>query len=409
MGVYYFSILVTFLFVLGGFYQVLSKVGAYQKLTNSIAKKLKGKEILFVVIVSLFFTALAAIMTEYYIILVFIPFFITIMSKMKLHKITAFAATFGAILIGLLGSLYNNQVTGVNADLLNVEYTEYYWYRLIILAVAFLVFTIYNVIHIKKTLKSKKDEVAPDLFVNEEVDKKTKVWPLAIIAVLFLVITILAYVPWYEAFGIEFFNNITTSFREFEIFGQPIFAYIFGSFDAFGEWDLFGVQITMLVTAVIIKLVYSVKTDDFITSFGEGFMKTGKMVVLLLTIYLVLVITVMFPVIPVIVDSLMNSESFNIFSGMIAGLVTGLFSVEYQYAVSLSGLYFVTTYPDLTNQMSILMQSTFGLAMFFAPTSAIMLIGLSFSDISYKEWLKYIWQFILIMLVVIIVIMFIIV
>ena len=44
LGMYYFTVLVTFLFVLGGFYQFLSKLGAYQKLTDKIAKSLKGKD-----------------------------------------------------------------------------------------------------------------------------------------------------------------------------------------------------------------------------------------------------------------------------------------------------------------------------------------------------------------------------
>ena len=46
LGLYYFTVLVTFLFVLGAFYQVLSRTKGYQDLTNSIAKLFNGKEIL---------------------------------------------------------------------------------------------------------------------------------------------------------------------------------------------------------------------------------------------------------------------------------------------------------------------------------------------------------------------------
>ena len=44
LGMYYFTVMVTFLFVLGAVYQYLSDLPAYQNLTSSIAKKIKGKE-----------------------------------------------------------------------------------------------------------------------------------------------------------------------------------------------------------------------------------------------------------------------------------------------------------------------------------------------------------------------------
>ena len=63
--------------------------------------------------------------------------------------------------------------------------------------------------------------------------------------------------------------------------------------------------------------------------------------------------------------------------------------------------------PDL-NVISILLQSVFGLVSIFAPTSAMLFVGLSYMDIPYKDWIKYIWKFVLIMLVVIIAMAFII-
>ena len=88
LGMYYFTVLVTFLFVLGAFYQVLSRIGGYQALTSKIAKMFKKKEILFVLIVSFIFTAIATVTNEYILLLVGVPFIITIMKEMKLDKIT---------------------------------------------------------------------------------------------------------------------------------------------------------------------------------------------------------------------------------------------------------------------------------------------------------------------------------
>ena len=45
LGMYYFTVLVTFIFILGGFYQVLSRIGGYKTLINKLAKAFKNKEL----------------------------------------------------------------------------------------------------------------------------------------------------------------------------------------------------------------------------------------------------------------------------------------------------------------------------------------------------------------------------
>ena len=104
LGMYYFTVLVMFIIIVGVFYQFLSKLGAYQKLTDSLAKKIKGKEIIFSLIVSFVFAALASIVNEYIVLVAFVPFIVTLCSKAGMDKISSFVATFGAILVGILGS-----------------------------------------------------------------------------------------------------------------------------------------------------------------------------------------------------------------------------------------------------------------------------------------------------------------
>ena len=414
LGMYYFTVLVTFMFVLGGFYQVLSKTGGYQKLTESIAKKFNGKEIIFVVSVSFVIAALTAIMNEYFVLLAFLPFIITILSKMKLDKITGFVTTFGSVLIGILGTVYSSKIVGQSIYQLEqagitVGFNDYLWVKLVIFAVAFIAFSVFNVLHVSKTLKAKKADEIEDLFVTEEVNKKNKVWPIALIFGLFALVTIMAYLPWEELFNVTFFKDLVVKMNEAEVFGSPIWSYIFGSVSEFGAWDVFGVQVVMLITTLIVKWVYKISTNDFITAYGEGLKRVGKLVVLLLMAYLVLEFAVMYPVIPVITDWLMNlSKGFNVFIGVIAGLFTSLFSVEYQYGFNLVGAALATNYAAAAKQITILFQATYGLASLFVPSSVILLMGLSYLGISYKEWFKYIWKFLLIMFAVIVILMLII-
>ena len=410
LGMFYFTVLVTFVFVLGGFYQVLAKTSGYQNLTNSIAKKFKGKEILFVLIVSFIIAALTAVLNDYYVVIAFIPFLISIMAKMKLDKITGFVATFGSLLIGFIGSIYSTKIVGINNDIFELIYKDFIWFKLCLFGISYILFNTFTVLHLKKKLKSKKVDTIDDLLETETVTKKAKTWPMVVILGLFVLISIIAYLPWFDVFNITFFNDITKSIKEFEVLGAPIFGYILGTVEGFGTWDLFGVQVLMLITAFIVKLTYKISYDDFFTAFGEGFAKVGKLVVVLLISFIILEFAVMFPVLPTIVDWIMSlTTKFNVFLGTLSGLFTSIFTTEYQYTANLIGTYLAGTFADIAKQLSILMQATFGIAALIAPSSAILLMGLTYLGISYKEWFKYIWKFLLAMIAITIIIMFIII
>lgn len=414
LGMYYFTVLITFIFVLGAFYQVLSRTKGYQKLTTSLAKKFEGKEILFVLITSLIIAFVTAITNEYIVVLSIIPFIITIMSKMKLDKITTFVTTFGAILVGILGSVYSAKIVGINVQYLGVKYTDLLWVRWLTLALSYLAFNTFTVLHLFNSYKDKKAENAVDLFEEKETNEnsRSKSWAIAIILGLFFVIAFLAYFPW-ETFGVTWFSETLTKINEVEIFGSTVFKYIFGNVNAFGSWDIFGVQVLMLIAILIIKIVDKMSFNEICESFGEGFKKVGKLVVIMLLCYLVLEFTVMFPIIPTIVDWFMGlfskaSEKVVLLLSTVAGLFTSMFTVEYQYTYSLIGTYLTNAHTSFTTQIAYMMQATYGLASMFSPASAILFIGLSYLGITYKEWMKYIWKFLLLMLVIIVVIMIII-
>lgn len=408
LGMYYFTVLVTFLFVLGGFYQVLSKTAGYQKLTANMANTFKGKEILFTLVVSFIIAAISAVTNEYILLIAVVPFFITIMRKMGLDKITAFVTTFGSILVGALGTVYSTKIVGVNVQYLSVEYSTLLWAKLLVFGLTYVVFNIFTVLRLVK-YKPTKDEEIKDIFEETDVTKKDKVWPLAIVLVLTAIVSIMAYLPWEEVFGITWFKAATENILKYEVFDSPIFGYILGAVKEFGSWDIFGIQIIMLIASLLVKWIYHISMDEFITAYGEGFKKVGKMVVLLLLSYLTLEFTAMFPVIPTIVNWIISlSDKFNVLLTTISGLLTSAFTVEYSYTVNLIGTFLTTKFADLTDQIALILQLTYGYVGFFIPSSAILLMGLSYLGISYKEWMKYIWKFLLIMLAIIVVLLLII-
>lgn len=483
LGMYYFTVLVTFLFVLGGFYQFLSKLGAYDKLTDKIANVIKGKEILFSLIISFVIAALSSMVNEYLVLVAFMPFVITICSKLKMDKISSFVTTFGAMLVGILGSTISQKVVGMNVQYLQVNYTDNLLEKILLFAITFIIYSLFNIMYMKKTLKDNKEKktiigfftilvdigllvyffiikklvfyillgvtvlaiiayivyalkfankstknkagktkkvskakeskvqeviVTEDLFENNVKDsKKSNTIPLIIVGVLAIITTLLAYIPWINVFKVDWFTKAFTAVTEAKVFGVPVFSYILGNVTEFGSWDLFGVQVVMILAIIVLAICYKKGLTEIIDSFAEGFKKSSKLVVVLLLAYVVLEFAVMYPVIPTILGSVLGTK-FNVLTTALAGFVTSLFTSEYQYTINILYSYVTTAYASNLSVISIILQSIYGLVSFFAPSSAMLLVGLSYLEIPYKDWMKYIWKFLIAMLVVIIVMAFII-
>jgi len=434
LGMYYFTVLVTFLFVVGAFYQFLSKLGAYQKLTDKLAEKVKGKEILFSLIVSFVFAALASVLNEYMVLVAFMPFIITLCSKAKMDKISSFVMTFGAMLVGLLGSTLSQKVSGMNAQFFQLDIYDGILIKVIIFVLAFVIYGLFNVLYLIKvngmSKKSKDKKISKksnkkdnkksnkktekvivekeqvdcaDLFENEIKDnEKSNMIPLLIVGILSIITVILAYIPW-STFKVEWFTKALDTVTKVEVFGEPIFSFILGNVQAFGNWDLFGIQVVMILTMIVLAICYGKGLTDIIDSFANGFKKTAKLVVVLLLAYLILEFAVMYPVIPTIIGKIMG-KTFNVFTTSLSAIITSLFTSEYQYTANLVYGFATAAYPKDLSAFTIIFQSIYGLVSFLAPSSAMLLVGLSYLDIPYKDWMKYIWKFFVAMLVVILVV-----
>lgn len=409
LGMYYFCVLVTFLFVLGGFYQVLSTRAGYRTLVKNISEKLKNFAIPVVLIVSLLFAILGSLVNEYFPLLAFIPFVIAILNRMKVDKISSFVATFGGLLIGTLGSTASTKVAGYLTNNFGVEAADVLTTQTILFVIAYLLLAGFTFLRMKKQSGKKQDNY--DMFEVETKDSKTEVpktWTYAVGIILFAIVTVLAYLPW-STWEITLFADATKWVNELSIADIPIFAYIFGEFTEFGKWDIFMVQYVMIFATLLIHWFGHMSLSEIFKCYGEGFKKIGKVVIILLVVYLILELNVMFPILPVIADWFANlTDGFNALITFISASVTSLFTVEMQYVVQLVGPYHTNAFADAANSMVIIFQTAFGFISFFAPSSIILMLGLSYLDIPYKDWLKFIWKFLVTILAVIIVIILII-
>lgn len=399
---------IIFLLVLGAFYAVLSKNDGYKKLVVTIAEKFKGKEILFVLISSLLFTAMTALFAQTFIVLIFIPFIISIILTMKLDKITAFCATFGSIIIGILGPVYGGEGLYWFNTYSNIGISIGLIYRLIVLVIGYILFNFFNILHIKKVLKNEKqNEEVEDPFKIENVDKKAKSWPIAVIFGLLFVIMVLGYVSWELNFGITIFKDFHTWLLGLKIGGLEVFKAILGTealSTPFGLWTLLHGAVILFIVSIIIALMSRMKLNDFISAYGEGFKKIGKCVLLYVGTYMVMLAAYTSPFIPTITNLIFSAvESFNPFLVVINALISGIFHVDFGLTGFLIGTFFTTTYAANIEIVHTIFTTINGFVYLCLPTSGLLLIGLPYLNIEYKTWIKYIWMFAVGMLVILLI------
>lgn len=407
-SIYFAGDKIIFLLSLGAVYAVLSKCSSYKKFVTTIAKKIKGKEITFVLISSLFFTIMSSILIQSFIPLIFVPFVVSVLLDNKLDKITAFCATFGSMLIGTLGTTYGGEGFYWFNYYIGSQATTGIVYRLIILVVAFILFNFFTVMHAKKVLNAKKsNEVINDPFKVEKVEKDAKCWPTIVLFGIIFVLIILGYIDWAGNFGIECFNKFHTWLMGLQIGELNIFEKILGTLSkdaAFGTWNLFHMSIVLIIVSVLAALIGKIKLDDFIDAYGEGFKKMGKAVLLFIAAYMVMVAAYMSPYVPTITNMIFGKlETFNPFLVTFDALIANIFHIDFGYTGYVVTTYLTSTYTANIELIHTIFTTMYGFVSLCLPTSGLLLIGLSYLDIDYKTWIKYIWIFILAILIILLV------
>lgn len=337
-SIYFILDKIIYFLVLGGFYAVLSKTDGYKKLIANIVNKIKGKEAIFVVVSSIIITFLTSMISQTLAIFIVIPILMTIMLKSGINKLTAFAATFGAVLVGVLGGIYgvdalitfDTYMSQGLADKSALELTIAY--RIIILAVATILYNFFLYFAAKKSLDSKKknEEISEAFEVEETKSKKVKMFPIYVILGLTFVITLLGFIDWNKIFGITAFNEFHTWLTGLKV-GKDftIVSSILGqNAVAFGSWDLLAFSVVLVILAALTALVYSVKFDELISAFGKGMLNTIKPVGAAIGVYLILVAVYLSPTVPTVVEKVLKQDSVPKLNIDLGGANVAIFNVD---------------------------------------------------------------------------------
>lgn len=512
-SIYFILDKIIYFLVLGGFYAVLSKTDGYKKLVANIVAKIKGKEAIFVVVSSIVITFLTSMISQTLAVFILIPMLITIMLKAGVNKLTAFASTFGAVIVGVLGGIY-----GVDALITFDSYMSQglkdksaleltLAYRIIILAVATILYNFFLYFAAKKSLDSKKkDEKISEAFeVEETKSKKVKLFPIYIILGVTVLITLLGFIDWNKIFGITAFNEFHTWLTGLKV-GKDftIVSAILGKNAlAFGTWDLLTFSVVIAILSLFAGLVYSVKFDELISAFGKGMLHTIKPVGAVIGAYLILVAVYLSPTVPTVVEKVLKQDAvpklnidykganvaifnidqdddgkadynlinqdtdkdgkcdlncdtdkdgfpdkyldingdkasdekdeqiaqqltgtsvlnvdvdgdgkadvniagkFNLPKTIIAAVYTNIFHPDLGYTGYSMGGYLVSSASGHVEAVFLVFFAIYALLQFFIPTSIVLMFGLTYTNVSLPDWMKYIWRFILGMLCVLLII-----
>ena len=411
----YFLQIFFLLISIGALYGVLGKTGKYRAWVEKIANGFKGVELIFLLIVTFVIAVLTSVFDYSYLLLIFFPLLISIILAMGYDKVTALVATIGAMLVGTIGSTMGNSTSAMIAGLLNIGTTSGFYYKL-----ALLIFGLVPlVLFLSKAKKSKTDikkNEEDDLFIGEKTANKYSIVSLLVVFGVIFVLLIVACTAWSDSFKIDMFSNLHTKVTEFSpklpyihITSEKIetgtekvaiFGKIFGTVSAFGEWRFAEMSIVCLVAAIVLGLLYRVK--GIFLAMAEGAKKMLKPAFFVMLTYVVVYFAgneMFFPTIAKHILSISNKSSV-ILSTIVMALGSAL-HVDVLYAANYVVPQLAAVEGANPTLLAVLAQSVYGVTMFIVPTSSLLVFGLSYLNVPYKEWVKKTWKLIVALLVVV--------
>lgn len=403
--------------VIGGFYGVLNKTGIYSNCVNAITKKWEKNKKSFLIITVVLFALLSSLTSLPTMIFVLVPFFVTILMKLGYKKMTTFAATVGSLLVGQIGTTFGFNIWGYLKFYLGFDMTTMLLARIVLFLMLTVLFILLILKGTKESVKTKgKKEVQEEnIPLYEENVSKKSITPFIVIVCIMFVVLFLGMYDWYHAFQIETFANLHESITSYTIGDYPIFSNLLGSVNELGFWGNYDLIVVLVLASLLIGWIYSVKMSDILSGFKEGVKKMLPVAFYAMMASLIFACILSMTVsnthtnfVITIVDKLLSAnDKFSLLGTVGSSLIA---SFAYNDFSTLVGTFYPTFTIINANMLSvtaIIIQSIYGLVMLLAPTSIFLLAGLKYMEIPYKEWIKYIWKFALIVFGIIVVVGFI--
>jgi uncharacterized ion transporter superfamily protein YfcC len=393
-----------FIIMMAIFYGIVNKTGALRSLEEKIIVHFKKREKLFLIVSSSLFILVASLTGIYFPLLFFVPVFLGIILQLGFSKITALIATIISILVGVMSSLYSTFLYSALSSYVDPG-ISYVWYKVSLLVLGLIAVNVY-LYFIAKTVKGKdKEQIDEEMLFIEKIEdqKKPKVWPVISAFSIIFVLLVLGLTSWSNMYKLNIFNDFHTWLIGLKIGNFAIFKSILGtSAAAFGAWTTTDVAALIGIVTIVLIFVYKVKWEEAGKAAMAGIIKLLPMAIIVLISNLAFIFVSQSGVLNTILNFFASmTKGLNAFTYSIASFIGGAL-VNEEYITSNVTWLFNTVLGDKSN-LSLLVfiqQVMYGLAMFIAPTSILLLAGLSYLEVGYTKWVKKIWPLLLILLAV---------
>ncbi len=389
--------------LMGGLYGVLNKTGAYSKITEGIAKKFKGKEKRVLVFITLFFVILTSFTGLTLPMFMLVPFMATVLMLLGYSKFTSCLSTIGGILIGNLASTYGFNVAGYISYLTeNINDSIIFRVLLLVVVSGVLIYTLLKTSKINK----KKEENIP--LYEKNIDKNANTKPIVILSIISFILVLVGMINWNAVFGIELFENIHKSITEFEIGGYTLFGNLIGTLPAIGSWTNYELALILIILSFVIGKIYKMKFNEILDGMVDGMKEVVPVALVAIIANIIFLLmnsnTSGYTIFAPISNYLLNlTKNLNVVTMSITSIIGSIFYNDFPYM--LSSMYSpITTLYESYSVIGFIAQSMHGLVQLVAPTSVVLVAGLTLFNIDYKEWLKNLWKLFILLLLAILVI-----
>jgi uncharacterized ion transporter superfamily protein YfcC len=384
-----------FILVIGGFLGVVMKTGAIDAGIASVTQGLKGKEKWMIPILMTIFSLGGTSFGMSEETIAFYPLLLPIFIAAGYDTIT----TVGVILlgagVGVLGSTVNPFATGIASGFAGISIGDGIGLRLLILAAGLISAIIYVMRYAEKVKKDPTKSIVYDMKEENEKNflthKEGQEFPelngkrkliLFIFALTFIVMVI-GVIP-FSDINITFIPTLGWWFGELTALFL-ISAIIIGLIDGQGEEglissftngarDLLGVSLIVGVSRGITIVMNAGNITDTVLNLGERTLAGTGSIAFAITAYL-----------------------FYLPMSFLIPSTSGLATLSMPIMAPLGDFAGVARHVVITAY-----QTASGIVNFITPTSAVVMGGLAIARVSYDRWLRFVWKYLIIMMIIII-------
>ena len=253
-----------------------------------------------------------------------------------------------------------------------------------------------------KNNKASTKKVAAKKVVAVKKAKKVKktergALPALIILGMVLLIVFLGTTSWGDIFRSNWFEKAHTSWTGLKIGSFAILEKLFGGLDAFGSWTTIArfqnYSVILILGIIALKIAYKTKWSEVFEGSFEGLKEYLAPALLAVLAYSVFVFAYYNQFFGTVTGNLVKGD-FNVVKTGIYAILNSAVYADYYY-LSNSLLYNIksvyTEVPTLS-VISVMFTNLYSLVMLVAPTSVLLLVSLSISDVKYNDWFKFIWK-----------------